>query len=150
MLYYKVCRSYQNVPPSPVLVRDPIKPYFWFSDWLVNLCPIRMRGAFLQSGSSGSVLWCMCCWTVGTSPHSTVCANCACAHLTRRKVSSEWHTVQFEVFHSESNKERMKELTWRFMAVTCLCTTFFVHLLTPCLAEHLVPCSGLILTRNLK
>ena len=68
MLYYKVCRSYKNVPPSPVLVRDPIKPYFWFSDWLPNLCPIRMRVAFLQSESSASELLCVCCWPVVLHP----------------------------------------------------------------------------------
>ena len=78
MLYYKVCRSYQNVPPSPVLVRDPIKPYLWFSDWLVNLCPIRMRGAFLQLGVCGIVLWCMCRWPVAL--HPTV--ECVHVHIS--------------------------------------------------------------------
>ena len=60
MLYYKVWKTYKNVPPSPVLVRDPIKPYF-FSDWLPNLCPIRMRGACVYAvGLLHFTPLCMC------------------------------------------------------------------------------------------
>ena len=74
MLYYKLCRSYQNVSPSAVLVRDPIKHYFsffWLAGKLLSgqnerrLLPIRME----WECALVSVLLACC-----TSPHCIVCA----------------------------------------------------------------------------